>query len=458
MTYEEEQKELLKSVISRYDKPSAAVEFIISSSCNQACEYCYYYKYGTELYPPEVNQKEKILHNLPLLLDWLEEEKYQYKSYDLFSGEFFALPYWEDVLKIFYEHNKKIGCPDRGMTIPTNLSWVSDENKYKKVTAWFKIFEEVNIRLFMSCSVDGPSWLENKERPLHVNKKEEKFFDKIFEFCREYNAGFHPMITKEFVSHYKENYDWWIAQMKKHNLMLKKRNSYEKVYDIPMFLEVRDNEQWDTQEALDNYRDFLFYIAETDLRELHNNDLESFAYHMLDDFTPDTEDLGTYNHLQPYLIGLPNLYSHMGCTVQQGSMFRVGDLALVPCHRTAYPNFIHGYLVLNEEGTKIIDIKPNNVLLDIKIKTFNPNRSMLKCSDCSVKLVCMKGCFGSQYEHNKELFSTQENVCKMQKVKLKTIHEIAEKYGIYDMAKTLFGLSDKRREVIAYERKVLNEL
>ena len=455
MTYEEEQKILLKNVIERYDKPSSTVEFIISSSCNQACEYCYYYKYGKELYPPEINQEEKILHNLPLLLNWLEEEKYQYYSYDLFSGAFFSLPYWENILQIFYEHNKKIGCPLRGMTIPTNLSWVTDNEKYKQITSWYKKFETVNIDLFMSCSVDGPSGLENIERPLYSSEKEEKYFNKIFEFCKDYKAGFHPMITKNFVKNYKQNYDWWVSQIKKFNLLLKKKNSYDKVYDIPMFLEVRDNEQWDTKEALDNYRDFLFYVAETDLKEFHNNNIEDFAYHMLDDFTPDMEDIGTYNHLQPYIIGLPNLYSHMGCTVQRGSMFRVGDLALVPCHRTAYPNLIHGYLVLNDEKTKIIDIKPNNVLLDIKIKTFNPNRSMLKCTDCIAKTICMKGCFGSQYEHNKELFATEENVCNMLKVKLQTIHQIALKYNIYDIAKTLFGLSDHRRKVIAYERKIL---
>ena len=39
-----------------------------------------------------------------------------------------------------------------------------------------------------------------------------------------------------------------------------KENGYE-VCSIPMMLEVRNAEQWD-KESLQNYRDFLFYVAE----------------------------------------------------------------------------------------------------------------------------------------------------------------------------------------------------
>lgn len=458
MTYEEEQKQLFRSVMRRYDKPADAVEFIISSHCNQKCEYCYFYKHGEELYPPEINKKENILRNLPLLLEWLDEEEYAYNKYDVFSGEFFNLPYWEDVLQIFYDYTVN-GGKKRLMTIPTNLSFCMSDEKIKKVEYWIDKIKSCGIDLFLSCSVDGPMELENVERGLYsaTTKDENNFYDKAFSFVARHAAGFHPMVTREFVKNYKQNYDWWMEQLKKYDMTLMKEHTGKIVYDIPMFLEVRDAEQWD-DESLENYRQFLWYIAEKDYNDLHQGNLESFAYHMLDDFTPDIEDFGEYNNLQPYLIQFPSVFSHMGCTVSRGAMFRVGDLALVPCHRTMYPNFIHGHLIVNEEGTKIVDVKPENVLLEVKIKNFNPCRSMLKCGNCDLKLFCMRGCLGSQYERNKELFSPEEQVCKLMKIKYKTIHEIAEHYGIYDLAESLFGISQKRRDIVKYERKVFGRL
>ena len=71
MTFQEQQDLLLENYLFRYDKDEASVEFIITSICNQKCEYCYLYRYGNEMYPPEANKKENILRNLALLLDWL---------------------------------------------------------------------------------------------------------------------------------------------------------------------------------------------------------------------------------------------------------------------------------------------------------------------------------------------------------------------------------------------------
>ena len=92
MTYQEQQNSLLQLYLDK-TKKDESVEFIFSSLCNQACEYCYLYRHGKEMYPPEANDKDNILHNLPILLKWLEDEGYVYETYDIFSGEFFNLSY-----------------------------------------------------------------------------------------------------------------------------------------------------------------------------------------------------------------------------------------------------------------------------------------------------------------------------------------------------------------------------
>ena len=59
--YQQEKNILLETFINRYYKNASSVEFIISSECNQACEYCYLFKHGHKMYPPESNNKENII-------------------------------------------------------------------------------------------------------------------------------------------------------------------------------------------------------------------------------------------------------------------------------------------------------------------------------------------------------------------------------------------------------------
>lgn len=73
---------------------------------------------------------------------------------------------------------------------------------------------------------------------------------------------------------------------------------------------------------------------------------------------------------------------------------RLGDLAIVPCHRTCYNHLLGGYFVKNEEDSEIIDIKANNATSYIQMKSFNPVFSP-KCLDCTYSDICLKGCLGS---------------------------------------------------------------
>ena len=122
------------------------------------------------------------------------------------------------------------------------------------------------------------------------------------------------MVTKNFVKNYKTNYDWWIDTTIEHNIT-QQNTQGEEVYAIPMFLEVRDAEQWSTPEALQNYKNFLNYVADKDLATIHNGDFDDFAYHFFDDFTEGRKHLGHYDKIQPYIIGFPYLINRMTCSI-----------------------------------------------------------------------------------------------------------------------------------------------
>lgn len=104
--YEKEQDELLTFLLrSRFfnnwknqELPSdvnplsnaTQIEFFITPTCNQKCEYCYLVKYD-ELYPHGINTKDNIFKNLNSILNWIKENDFYISNIDLFSGEIWHL-------------------------------------------------------------------------------------------------------------------------------------------------------------------------------------------------------------------------------------------------------------------------------------------------------------------------------------------------------------------------------
>lgn len=454
MTYQEEQNLLLESYFNRQALPISSVEFFISAQCNQNCEYCYLHNFQHSLYPKEADNKNNILNNLKILLNYFEEINYNIDEYDIFSGEFFALPYWEDILQIFYDFNKNIGKPHRHMTIPSNASFLFDKEKTLKIEKWIEKLKEANINMFLSGSVDGPEDVEKEERP-GTKIKTEEFYDKMFKFFKKHDFCFHPMITKAFVKNYKQNYNWWIDNTIKYDLTTYQNGV--KVYSIPMFLEVRNPEQWD-EESLKNYEKFLWYVAKKDIEALHKGNIQEFAVRMVGGYVPLEEgSLGAYDTVQPYILAIPNIQFRMPCGIQKGPVIRLGDLALIPCHRTGYDNLVYGHFKV-DTNDKITGLEANNAALAFKIRLLNPSRSIMTCSNCPIAPLCIKGCLGAQYENAHELFAALPEVCNMFKVKYKTLHQIAEHYGIYDIANTTLGMTNERKEIIKYAREQFSKL
>jgi sulfatase maturation enzyme AslB (radical SAM superfamily) len=144
----------------------------------------------------KANNKDDILRNLPILLDYLDEQNFNYVDYDIYSGEFFQLPYWEEVLEIFYKHQLKVN-KQRYTTIPTNYSFIADEELTARVEYWIEKMKECKAPFHLSCSIDGPEETDNKTRPNHKKGivKDKAFYDKVFKFLAKHSYACHPMVS-----------------------------------------------------------------------------------------------------------------------------------------------------------------------------------------------------------------------------------------------------------------------
>lgn len=124
-----------------------------------------------------------------------------------------------------------------------------------------------------------------------------------------------------------------------------------------------------------------------------------------------------------------------GCTVCDSLTVRIGDMAICPCHRTAYNKLLYGHFVLKDN--KIIDIEGNNPEIASRILLGNNNLCSPKCDACPYNPLCLKGCFGSQYETNKDPFFPIEDVCKLMKAKYNFIVQSYISYGAIDYLKSI---------------------
>lgn len=399
------------------------LELSFSAECDKACYYCYIKDYGDKLFPPE--KTSVILDNLSLLLDYCYNHDYKFDSIDIFSGEFFNLSYWQDVLDIllkskFTNYNK--------ICIPTNFSFV-DKNLSDQIYEYKNRFENINKRFHLSCSIDGANDYET--RPNITNQKNN--IENILNNIDRFKAGMHPMVSPRFLDNYKENVDFWIDVTQRFNRS-------------PMFLEVR-NDFWDS-DHIKLFSDFMFYLTEQFYEKIFNKNSEIFAkvFFRLD---PDLEQ---YNC---FLLDFPRQLQRISCSFQSTIFIRVSDLSLIPCHRLAYPKFIYGKFVKCNNDLKF---ESSNLDFHITATTFNPSSFLPKCSNCNIRMFCSKGCLGSQFEINNDPLIPIDSVCSLLKEKYLTLHKIAKKYNLYEICLNDPLLSPQVEASIRYIITVLNNM
>lgn len=408
MSYESESEALLYDILNDafykgFRDPSycrkSTLELNITAACNQRCEYCYFTRRGNELYPPALRERGTIIRNIRSLFDYFLEESMRIREMDLFSGEIWGSGIGNDVLELILEYIGK-GLGTTYILIPSNMTFILDDEKYAAVKEYIRKYRDAGCRLAFSVSVDG-IYLEDEERPIADGltgiRRGQEFYDELFRFCRQEHYAFHPMVAANGIEKWIRNFDWWQDMFRRYGM-----NPFE----YGMYLEVRDDE-W-TLEKVEEYLKFVDHMVNHDLYELMHGDLSGFA--------KDVFSSGRTDRIRGYF---PYIFTCIGnasdCSITTSLIVRCGDLAIGPCHRTCYDQFIYGKYRM-EDG-KITGIDANNVQLAQVILNQNCY-SVMECCRCPVAYFCNRGCFGAQYEATGEILKPCESVCMLSKARM----------------------------------------
>lgn len=395
------------------------IELYITNKCNQACEYCYLY-HNDELYPQEVNNKETILTNLEAFYNWIIKNNYHIARIEMFSGEIWHTELGREVLDLTARALMS-GLACKFFMIASNGTFIDKDETLQPIQSYIDEFRRYGARLQFSLSIDG-AIVEEDNRPLNGGAaRSENFYDKVFSFVYHNDFSFHPMVAAYSIEKWPENFKWWRKMYQKYGFK-------SSIHAALMMLEVRNND-W-TEEKIEGYCNFLRVLA----KDFYENECEhdkdlTFARFCISDNVFDQD----YSYL-PWTLS--RSLERVGCSISDCLTVRLGDLAICPCHRTAYKKNLYGYFVKNEEG-EIVDIVSNNIYFANRILLANNNLCSVKCDNCLYNPYCIKGCFGSQIENSKDAFLPIESVCNLLKAKYRTAAEIYEKYGVLDYIKNM---------------------
>ncbi|RLA81655.1 MAG: hypothetical protein DRG33_00100 [Deltaproteobacteria bacterium] len=387
--YYKEQSELLTSLLNHtferglkeglmnFDK----VEYYITTDCNLNCRYCYLRRYGDELYPRRLRKAEKIVENSKILTNWLKERDFAGKL-EIFSGEPTILPYFFDILDYVLEN-----LPKTKVVIPTNMTFLFDDDLTAQIEERLK-----TRRVFLSASIDG-RYLQNLNRPFKCNRPyDDAFYDKAFAFAAKWGFGFHPMVYSSGIELWQKNFLWFMEMHEKYNL------PKESLY----LLEVR-NEEWNERQIYELYK-FMRFLVRYVWEEIAKRDSKAFF-----DFIFEKRGFNILS--SPFSI----CGRGIGCSIQSTLTVRLGDLAIVPCHRLSYEPLIAGKFIVRKG--RIVGVKARNpeVLVSILSAT---TRDFPVCESCILKYLCSSGCLGAQFEATGNMFAPIPTVCMVEHWKI----------------------------------------
>ena len=453
-TFQQENNEILRSVINKGfidylsgDKKivneKMGIELYITTECNQRCSYCYLCANDDKLYPKEIRNRETILKNYKIFLDYCVEKKLKPQHFDLFTGEIWESDFGVEILSILvdYLENQKDFMPELIM-IPSNCSFIFNDKYLPKIEAILKRVinnEEIPTRICFSCSNDG-LYIDKLTRPYNDPKRQElkgtqEYYDKMFEFCKKWNFAFHPMVSAHGIEAWEENFKWWMETIRKYDL---------DPLSYIMFLETRNND-W-TEEKIIHYLRYINYsidyLIENEMPRFGNK-LESYVKYMNGHLH---KAYNKFNPLRPITHAFwPT------CSIARTLTVRLGDLAIVPCHRLSYDELNFGKFVVKND--KIVDVEAKNIQMMNQIWLNNMYGSA-KCNYCPYNALCTRGCYGSQYESTGELLYPCETVCDLYKAKSIFLYEKYKQLGILDKltSNTLTDLYNKIKETEEYKK------
>lgn len=388
------------------------IELYLTSTCNQNCEYCYLVK-NKELYPEEYNKKEIVLKNLEIIFNWMIKNNFYISTIEFYSGEIWHTQYGRDVLELTYQYAKK-GLMFDEIMIPSNCSFLRNVEHQGYIQRYINNFRNLGKTLTFSISVDGKI-IEDSSRPLNSGeKKNDDFYENMFLFAKHNTFYFHPMVSAHNVSYWKENFLWWMENLEKYNLLPK----------TLMMLEVR-NDEW-TKESIKDYNDFMNFLIDYSVQKYG---LQEFVDVLVGRITPSTNDHPMFQGYIPFYFGQNETFP--GCTIGTHLALRVGDLAVCPCHRTAYNKYLYGKFIV--DNNEIIGYEGKNTQMMIRILFSNYKISSLGCDTCIIKDVCLRGCIGAQFESNNDPFLPCLSVCQFFIDKAINLSKKYNEIGVFDI-------------------------
>ena len=382
------------------------LELQVTSSCDQNCSYCYYCR-NKILNPPYLAKKSRILKNLDSLLNWLRENNYC-PELEIFSGEVLATSLGCEILDRLIDFCS-LPNSSKTITIPSNFSFILDEEKTERVESLLNKAKEKGVRVGLSVSIDG-KYLDNINRRYVIEswnkKRDDEFYDRIFAFAKKWRFSFHPMIYKNGIELWKDNFLWFQEKFKE--------------FDIPWIslylLEVR-NPEWDL-DSIKKFYEFMYFVIQWSIKKL------------LDLGVPESQLPQATFDLK--LFNIFNLFSTcgrgIGCSIQSTMGVRLSDLSVHPCHRLCYPELKNFQFVTNDKG-KIVDIEEFNSCLFIAINSSN-HENFPFCETCTIKEFCSSGCLGANYEYSGEIFLTPPTVCLLEHAKIGATLEALHDLGV----------------------------
>lgn len=408
----------------------ANLELFITPACNQNCEYCYLVRHE-ELYPRDIRDPETIKQNLHVFLDWCLEQGFSFHQVDLFSGEIWHSPFGWEVLDILLSYIRR-GLRVNTVMIPTNASFVLDDRALVEMANRIEDYGQAGCFLQLSGSIDGGKadgeTRKGTSDAITAGKTSEDFYDRFFSFWSRFGFRFHPMVSRENVKHWKENFLWWEEMCEKYG--------YDAFRDV-MMLEVR-NDGW-TENEIKAYTGFLDFLVDRFLETHCGGDVKKLANHL---FLTDIFSQGGEGYVN---FGLTKADSFQGCTASDMLTVRLGDLAIPACHRTAYDHLLYGKFKM-EEG-RIVGLEENNPQMASRVLLQDSILCSPGCDCCPYSFFCLRGCYGSQQETENDPFMPIESVCRLFKAKIDFLIGKFERLGVWDeLRKT--GVANARYEAV----------
>lgn len=417
-TYQQEKDLQLQTLLETGIYPSLSkeggphsinLEFFVTPECNKDCTYCYLQKHKYELYSKECIDEDKIISNMVTMLDYLgEKTNYTIYRLDFFSGEIWHTDFGLRVLKTLTSYLETHKLHIQQIMIPTNGTFIKYDKMKKEIEKIIKRLDSVHTYFMFSFSVDGQV-VEDEVRPFKDGTAlTNDYYKNLLDFAEKYNYCFHPMVAAQSIEKWCDNFRWW------ESVCIERDWNF---FDRVMMLEVRDANSW-SDEKIEKYLDFLT-LCWKKLKLSYTS--EGLFIKDLTGYINDDESI--MRNMTYYPIDIRKSYM-ISCSATQMFAIRLGDLAIIPCHRLSYPNFIYGQYKL--ENDKIIGVTGHNIQNAIGHYLVG-QQGYIGCDRCPIKTICLKGCHGAQFEYHKEHLTPIPSVCRLQKVKvLFTIVKILE--------------------------------